>query len=149
MNNLDDNTTNWGIVELMGRKIVAGKISKSELLGAALLRVDVPATSAFGEFTQFYGSDAIYCVTFVSEEVARRTAEQTKVNPVRVYVPDLITREKLDEVVQQYEKSLDKLRALPSGGSGEAAPGVIHRIEKIREEDDDLRPDEDDDDDDD
>jgi hypothetical protein len=117
MNNLDDNTTNWGIVELMGRKIVAGKISKSEMLGAALLRVDVPATNAFGEFTQFYGSDAIYCVTFTSEEVARLTAEQTKVNPVSVYVPELITREQLNEVVGQYEKRLERLRALPAGSS--------------------------------
>ena len=46
-------------------------VSKSEMLGKPLLRVDVPATSAYGEFTQFYGEAAIYCVTFVSEQVAR------------------------------------------------------------------------------
>jgi len=143
----DNENEQWGIVELMGHKVVAGKVSKSEMLGAALMRVDVPATSTYPEFTQFYGTSAIYCVTFVSEEVARRTAEQTKVNPVSVYVPDLITREKLDEVVQQYEKRLERLRALPSGGSGEAVPGVADRIEELWEEgeDDDLGPDDDDD----
>ena len=114
MDNLNDNAQ-WGIVELMGHKVVAGKVSKSEMLGAALMRVDVPATSTYPEFTQFYGTDAIYCVTFVSEQVARLTAEQTKVNPVSVYMPELITREKLDEVVKQYETRLERLRALPAG----------------------------------
>jgi hypothetical protein len=115
MNNVDDTTETWGILELMGRKIVAGLISKSTLLGPPMLRIDVPATSAYGAFTQFYGESSIYCVTFVSEEVARLTAEQTKVNPVSVYVPELITREKHDAVVQSYVARIQQLRALPSG----------------------------------
>lgn len=139
MNNLEDNVTNWGIVELMGHKVVAGQISKSEMLGKPMLRIDVPATSVYPEFTQFYGDGSIYCVTFVSEEVARRTAEQTKVNPVSVYVPDLITREKLDEVVQHYEKRLEQLRALPAG-----QPGRSQRDVDEEDAEDDLDPDEDD-----
>jgi hypothetical protein len=99
----------------MGHKVVAGLVSKSEMLGEALLRVDVPATSSYPEFTQFYGTSAIYCVTFVSEEVARRTAEANKVNPVSVYVPDLVTREQLEKTVQQYKDRIDQLRGLPSG----------------------------------
>jgi hypothetical protein len=117
MNNLDDNTTNWGIVELMGHKVVAGQISKSEMLGKPMLRIDVPATTAYPEFTQFYGDGSIYCVTFVSEQVARLTAEQTKVNPVSVYVPDLITPERFQETVKQYESRLARARSLPSGQS--------------------------------
>lgn len=111
--------TNFAIVELMGHKVVAGKVSKSEILGKPLLRVDVPATSAFPEFTQFYGEAAIYCVTFVSEQVARLTAEQTKLNPVSVYVPELITKERVDEIIRQYEERLKRLRALPAGESHE------------------------------
>jgi hypothetical protein len=124
MNNLNDDTvSNWGIVELMGRKIVAGLISKSVLLGPPMLRVDVPATSAFGEFTQFYGETAIYCVTFVSEQVARLTAEQNKVNPVSVYVPDLITREQHEKMLKSYSDQIEILRhaRLPAGASGESA----------------------------
>jgi hypothetical protein len=113
MSNLDDNTQAWGIVELMGHKVVAGLVSKSEMLGKPLLRVDVPATSAFPEFTQFYGEAAIYCVTFVSEQVARLTAEQTKLNPVSVYVPELITKERLNEIIGQYQEQIKRLRALP------------------------------------
>jgi arylsulfatase A-like enzyme len=103
----------WAIVELMGHKVVAGKVSKSELVGPPKLRVDVPATSAFPEFTQLYGDAAIYCVTFVSEDVARRTAEANKTNPVSVYVPDLVTREQLEETIKKYKEQITFLRALP------------------------------------
>ncbi len=53
-------------------------------------------------------------MTFVSEDVARRTAEANKTNPVSVYVPDLVTRAQLDEAVKKYETRLSQLRALPS-----------------------------------
>lgn len=114
---MDENTESWAIVELMGHKVVAGKVSKSELVGPPKLRVDVPATSIYPEFTQLYGDAAIYCVTFVSEEVARRTAEANKTNPVSVYVPDLVTREQLDEVTKEYNDQIAQLRAraLPAG----------------------------------
>jgi hypothetical protein len=106
----------WGIVELMGHKVVAGLIQKSEMLGKPMLRVDVPATSGYQAFTQFYGEAAIYCVTFTSEEVAKRTAEEVKVNPVSVYVPDLITREKYDELKEkasELQRQVYSLKRLP------------------------------------
>lgn len=109
-------TGQYAIVELMGHKVVAGLVTKSEMLGKPMLRVDVPATSAFGEFTQLYGESAIYCVTFVSEEVARLTAEQNKVNPVSVYVPELVTRQRHEEVIQRYDEQIERLkRGLPAG----------------------------------
>jgi hypothetical protein len=115
MSNLDDNTKTWGIVELMGHKVVAGMISKSEMLGKPMLRIDVPETSTYPEFTQFYGDGSIYCVTFVSEEVARLTAEQSKVNPVSVYVPDLISKERHEETIRQYRQKIEQLsRGLPA-----------------------------------
>lgn len=117
----------------MGHKVVAGLISKSEMLGKPLLRVDVPATSAYIAFTQFYGESAIYCVTFVSEQVARLTAEQTKANPVSVYVPDLITVERHKEVIQRYDEQIERLRrGLPAGSQPEQ-----------QEDEDDLGPDDD------
>ncbi len=112
----------WGIVELLGHRVVAGQVSKSEMLGTPMLRVDVPEVEGYPAFTQFYGNTAIYAVTFVSEEVARRTANACRVNPVSVYVPDIITREKFDETVARYEKAVEQLqqrlaqrKALPDG----------------------------------
>lgn len=94
-----EETGNWAIVELMGRKVVAGYAAKSEFLGKPMLRVDVPQTSAFDAYTQFYGESAIYCVTIVSEQVARTVAESHKINPISVYTPELITRQKYDEML--------------------------------------------------
>jgi len=64
----------------------------------------------FPEFTQFYGEAAIYCVTFVSEAVACLTAERAKVNPVSIYVPELITKEQYEETVRKYREEIEKLR---------------------------------------
>jgi hypothetical protein len=107
---MDEIIGQWAIVELMGHKVVAGLVSKSEMLGKPMLRVDVPATSAYPEFTQFYGESSIYCVTFVSEQVARLTAEQSKVNPVSVYTPDLITRKQHEEVVGHWREQIKQLQ---------------------------------------
>lgn len=103
MNTEPETSPTWGIVELMGHKIVAGQIQKSELLGKPMLRVDVPATPVYPAFTQFYGDSAIYCVTFTSAEVAELTAQRISVNPVSVYMPDLIT-------VEQHEAQVDALK---------------------------------------
>lgn len=113
---MSEETTQWGIVELMGHKVVAGRISKEEMYGKPMLRVDVPPTEVFGEFTQLYGESAIYCVTFTSAEVARRAAEQCHVSPISVYVPDLVTKEQLEAVQAQYRAQIDALRRqLPAG----------------------------------
>jgi hypothetical protein len=114
---MTDEIQQWGIVELMGHKVVAGRIAKSEMLGSPKLRVDVPATSVYPEYTQFYGDAAVYCVTFVSEEVARRTAEECKVNPVSVYVPDLISKEKYETLRQradELQQQVYRLKKLPA-----------------------------------
>jgi hypothetical protein len=99
----------WAIVELMGHKVVAGLVQKSEMLGKAMIRIDVPGTSDYPEHTQFYGDAAIYSVTFVSEEVAKLTAEKLSNNPVAIYVPDLVTREKYDELQDHSRNQISNL----------------------------------------
>lgn len=120
----DEGGSVWAIVELMGHKVVAGQVCKSELFGPPMLRVDVPETSARQGFTQFYGVDGpIYCITPVSEQVARLTAEQLKVNPVNVYVPDLITKEQHELAVEKLHRQMDSLRlGLPSPDSDDDDP---------------------------
>lgn len=77
----EQNNGQWAIVELMGHKVVAGYVTEETKFGTPLCRIDVPETSAHPQFTQLYGGSALYCVTPVSEEVARLTAERMKVNP--------------------------------------------------------------------
>jgi len=119
-------TGQWIIAELMGRKVVAGYGSQSVRFGVPLLRIDVPDTSAFPAFTVEYGGPAIYGVTYVSEEVARMTAEHAKINPVSVYVPDLaaaqkamLENEKLRRAYDEMRDRLLKVKGLPEPGPGD------------------------------
>ena len=57
----------------MGDHRANGHVCEVSQYGTAMLRVDVPGKDA-DVATQFYGGDAIYCVTPTTEEVARATA---------------------------------------------------------------------------
>jgi hypothetical protein len=108
--------TQYAIVELMGHKVTSGAVTKDESYGTPLLRVDVPATSAYPQYKQFFGLGTIYCLTPVSQAVAEKVAEGNKANPVSVYCPDLVTREQVEAIQQRYEERLQSLRnQLPSG----------------------------------
>ena len=65
----------WAIVELMGHQKIAGHLTEETFAGGAFLRVDVPATAAQPAFSKFYGDKAVYCITPVSEDLARAAAE--------------------------------------------------------------------------
>jgi hypothetical protein len=108
--NTTSETGQWAILELMGRKVVAGYLSKDTQHGSVVLRIDVPATSAFPAFTQEYGLQAMYCITYVSEEVARLTAEHTRVNPISVYVPDLQDMRRVRDENEQLRDTVRQLR---------------------------------------
>lgn len=82
-------TDTWAVVELLGHITLAGRISKTELLGAAMLRIEVPATRDTPAFTRDVGLSSIYGITYVSEEVARATAQAIAAKPVTAYVPEL------------------------------------------------------------
>jgi hypothetical protein len=107
----NDNGT-WVIVELMGKKIVAGQARKDESFGIPLLRVDIPATEGIPAFSSFYGDKAVYGVHPVSEAVARATAQQVRHTPVLVYTPELVTREQHDEAVTRLKAEIERLRNL-------------------------------------
>jgi hypothetical protein len=79
----------WCIVELMGRQVIAGRVTEQTIGGCAFLRVDVPETEKQPAFTRFYGQAAIYAMTPVSEEVARVSLRRFTPEPVNVYVPEL------------------------------------------------------------
>jgi hypothetical protein len=75
----------WALVELMGHRRIAGHVVNEELLGTRFLRVEVPDSESDPAkmVTQFYGSSAVYCITPVSEEVARAFALAHRVMPVQ------------------------------------------------------------------
>lgn len=114
----EEQSSQWAVVELFGHKTIAGQITKETNL-FPLLRIDVPATSDYPAYTVEYGPAAIYGITYVSEAVARATAESLKVKPINIYSPDLVTREQFEKAVDQYQQQIAKLRGLPER-AGEA-----------------------------
>ena len=118
---MEEQTSQWAIVELFGHKTMAGRITKDTSL-FPLLRIDVPATIKYPEFTAEYGPGAIYGITYVSEEIARKVAQSISVNPITVYSPELITRETFEKMEEEYRTRLRDLRALPEGTKSNLLP---------------------------
>lgn len=88
----------WGIVEVMGHRKFAGRVTEQTIAGSALVRIDVPTVTlqefngverVIGAFSKLVGVGSIYCITPTTEEVARKCAKalasQTDVLPV--YIP--------------------------------------------------------------
>jgi hypothetical protein len=86
----------WGIVEVMGHKRFAGRITEQQLAGSALVRVDVPAVTTrrgepCNEYSKLIGVGSIYCITPTTEEVARKAATvlaEHDFSPLPVYIPE-------------------------------------------------------------
>lgn len=77
-----DRDLGWCILELMGHRRLGGVVTETTLAGKRVLRIDVPAASGDGMATQFYGGDALYCLTPTTEETARALARSAQPAPV-------------------------------------------------------------------
>lgn len=104
----------WGIVEIMGRSQVAGRISEESIAGTALLRVDVPQSiKGESEFrTEYVGGSSIYRMRVTTEAVARAFAkrscesEPTYAYGLRMESPQIEgPREPFDTVVHRFGAS--------------------------------------------
>lgn len=74
----------WAILELMGHRRLAGKLT--EVSGGALagfVRIDVPGEGDAVTATQFYAPAAVYCITPTTEETARAVARGSQPAPVQ------------------------------------------------------------------
>jgi len=71
----------WAILELMGHRRLAGKLTDAVIGGGAFIRVDIPGKNG-RQTTQYYSSDAVYCITPTTEDIARTVAEQSQPEPV-------------------------------------------------------------------
>jgi hypothetical protein len=77
----------WAVVEIMGFNMIAGRVSEVSIGGASMIRVDVPETSHLPGYTKFFGAQAIYAITPVPEEAARKAAEGASQKPFVLYIP--------------------------------------------------------------
>jgi hypothetical protein len=104
----------WGVVEVMGHKKFAGRVTEQAIGSASLVRIDVPALCVAGKngpvqlsaFTKLFGVGSIYCITPCTEETARCFAAQMR-----------------SEAFSQYEAP--RLAALPELATCHAASAVV------------------------
>lgn len=94
----------WAILEIMGHQRFAGHISSQTVGGQSFVRLDVPEVDEHTPaFSKLFGGSSVYCITPVSEEVARLSAEGMKRSPLNVYdLPDE-ARRKLTQAAISYD----------------------------------------------
>lgn len=135
---MEENKTNtfdcWCIIELMGHQRIAGKVSEQQLGGTSFIRVDVPPINDAPAFTRLLNHPAVYAINPVSEEVAKRAAENIKAQPITQFEIDAIARERADRFVNSLkEKSPEVKKAIDEY----MLQNNITAIEKLGGDDDD------------
>ena len=71
----------WAIVELFGHQKCVGLVTEASLAGAKFIRIEVLNKQGTTS-TRFYGASAIYCLSPVTEQIARAMAGQIGSDPV-------------------------------------------------------------------
>jgi hypothetical protein len=88
------------IVEVMGRKVVAGRVTEQVIAGQGFIRVDVPATADQPAFTQMFGPGSIYAITPTTEEIAKAFVARNvgaPIHPYQLALPEPVHHEMDDE----------------------------------------------------
>lgn len=73
----------WAILELFGHVRLGGRVTEATIGGCSFLRVDVPKADGGIAFTRYLGNGAIYSMTPVTEEVARRVGNGSAQAPIK------------------------------------------------------------------
>lgn len=85
----------WAVVEVMGHRRFAGRISEERIGGATMLRVDVPACDDRPGFSKLLSGSAVFAITPVDEAFARAVAMQDRQTPLEVYTLPAEIRDRL------------------------------------------------------
>lgn len=73
------------ILEIMGHQTYAGLVTEQAIGGASFVRIDVPECDGLPAFSKCFGAGSIYCITPVTEEIARLRAKSLRQAPLSVY----------------------------------------------------------------
>ena len=87
----------WAIVEVMGHRRFAGLVGEKVIGGQSFVRIDIPECGPDKPaFTKLFGGASIYCISPVSEQLARIAAARSYVPPVSEYDLSTEWREKIN-----------------------------------------------------
>lgn len=93
---MSENNDSWAVVELMGRLTLSGRVTKPGEYGG-LWQIDIPEGDTFR--TEFFGSQSVYRVRIVSEEIARAYAKPN--HAVIEYDAPIILREEHQDAMRR------------------------------------------------
>lgn len=97
----------WCICELFGHNKIAGYVTTAIIGTSGMLRVDVPELDDTPGYTRFYGPGAIYSLTLVTEDLARKALKALRPEAVTVYIPRQIAAphpEEYEEVEEYFSE---------------------------------------------
>lgn len=75
----------YAVVEMMGHRKVIGKITESDIGASSLIKVTVLNKSGEPERTEYIGVGSIYCLTIVTEAVAKEAVANYTPEPTWAY----------------------------------------------------------------
>lgn len=101
----EQNNDSWAVAELMGHVTLAGRITKPGEYGG-LWQIDIPEGDSFR--TEFFGSQAVYRIRIVSEEIARAYARPG--HEIIAYDAPIVTRAEHEAVVDKARETISTLR---------------------------------------
>lgn len=83
----------WAVVELLGHRQIAGRVTEEPVAGTNMLRVDVPAVDEWPAHTKYFGGGSIYAIHPCTEDIARKASANLAAawgyTPMPVSVPEL------------------------------------------------------------
>jgi hypothetical protein len=116
----------WAIAELMGHLTLSGQITKPGEYGG-LWQIDIPEGDTFR--TEFFGSQSVYRIRIVSEEIARAYVQP---HEVIEYNAPILTR-------AEHEAQMDRLREqIYELNRRLATPAISDGMEDDEDEMDDI-----------
>lgn len=96
-----ENFKGWAVLELMGHRRLAGYVEEVEVASAKMLRITVYPKDA-QPWQQYYGAAALYCLSPVSEEVARKIMENSDAEPTFAWeVNRAFVRDEVEKLRQE------------------------------------------------
>jgi hypothetical protein len=101
---MSETFSNFAIVELMGRSVIAGLVTEAVIGGSPFIRVDVPEMNGIPAFTKFFGQGSIYCITPCDEATARAAVEGLRSKPINLYMLNLPAHSTVDREDNSYNE---------------------------------------------
>lgn len=99
---MSENNDTWAVVDLMGHVELAGRVTKPGEYGG-LWQIDIPDGESFR--TEFFGSQSVYRIRIVSEEIARAYARPS--HEIVEYNAPIVTRAEHENAIAKAREKIE------------------------------------------